>query len=120
MFMPLKKFEPGEGRVYGIWQISEDERALASLDGVQPNGMAYVAPPVMTAMVESPADTPAAAAAASSSPAVSEIRTDLSIIRTASAAEVKAPASAPVSAQAPASTPAPSPKPARTETAERH
>lgn len=68
-------------------QYLNGERALASLDGIQPNGPAYVAPPVMTAMVETPADLPSAAQPAPASPATSEIRSDISIIRVAQAAD---------------------------------
>ena len=71
-------------------QYLEGERALASLDRVQPNGPVYVAPPVMTAMVESPADLPSAAEAATASPAASQIRSDISIIKSAEAAELPA------------------------------
>jgi hypothetical protein len=66
-------------------QYLDGERALASLDRIQPNGPVYVAPPVMTAMVESPADAPAAAAPATPAPA--PVREDLSLVRTAKAAE---------------------------------
>ncbi|RVT42039.1 colicin transporter [Sphingobium algorifonticola] len=68
-------------------QYLDGERALARLDGVQPNGPAYVAPPVMTAMVQSPADLPAPVQAAQTSPAATQIRSDIAIIRTAQAAD---------------------------------
>lgn len=68
-------------------QYLNGERALASLDGIQPNGPAYVAPPVMTAMVETPADLPSAAQPAPPSPATSQIRSDIAIIRVAQAAD---------------------------------
>ncbi len=45
-----------------VAQYLDGERALASLDGLTPNGPAYVAAPVMTAMVETPADLPSAVA----------------------------------------------------------
>lgn len=45
-----------------VAQYLNGERALASLEGIAPNGPAYVAAPVMTAMVETPADLPAAVA----------------------------------------------------------
>jgi hypothetical protein len=45
-----------------VAQYLDGERALASLDGLAPNGPAYVAAPVMTAMVETPADLPSAVA----------------------------------------------------------
>lgn len=63
------------------------ERALAHLDGVQPNGPDYVAPPVMVAMVETPADLPSAPQAAPASPAASQIRSDIAVIREAHAAD---------------------------------
>lgn len=68
-------------------QYLDGERALARLDGVQPNGPAYVAPPVMTAMVQSPADLPPPVQAAQTSPAATQIRSDIAIIRTAQAAD---------------------------------
>lgn len=70
-----------------VGQYLDGERALASLDGVQPNGPAYVAPPVMTAMVQSPADLPAVVQVAQASPAATQIRSDIAIIRTAQAAD---------------------------------
>ena len=45
-----------------VAQYLNGERALASLEGISPNGPAYVAAPVMTAMVETPADLPSAVA----------------------------------------------------------
>lgn len=66
-------------------QYLEGERALADLDGIQPNGPAYVAPPVMVAMVETPADLPSAPQPAPASPAATEIRSDIAIIRSAHA-----------------------------------
>lgn len=70
-------------------QYLDGERSLASLDGVEPNGPAYVAPPVMMAMVRGPADEPSAAVAESApaSPAPEQIRGDMTIIHTARAAE---------------------------------
>ncbi len=68
-------------------QYLAGERALAQLDGVQPNGPDYVAPPVMVAMVETPADLPSAAQAAPASPAASQIRSDMAVIREAHAAD---------------------------------
>lgn len=67
-------------------QYLNGERALASLDGVQPNGPAYVAPPVMVAMVRTPADLPSAQPAAPS-PAASQIQSNISLIRSAQAAD---------------------------------
>ena len=67
-------------------QYLDGERALAHLDGVEPNGPAYVAPPVMVAMID--ADNGGAAAAVEqpvASPAALQIRSDVSTIRTASA-----------------------------------
>ena len=66
-------------------QYLEGERALAHLDGIQPNGPTYVAPPVMVAMVETPADLPSAPQPAPASPAATEIRSDIAIIRSAHA-----------------------------------
>lgn len=66
-------------------QYLEGERALANLNGIHPNGPAYVAPPVMVAMVETPADLPSAPQPAPASPAATEIRSDIAIIRSAHA-----------------------------------
>ena len=63
------------------------EQALAHLDGVQPNGPDYVAPPVMVAMVETPADLPSAPQKAPASPAATQIRSDIAVIRAAHAAD---------------------------------
>ncbi|AMK18799.1 MULTISPECIES: hypothetical protein [Sphingobium] len=63
------------------------ERALANLDGIQPNGPDYVAPPVMVAMVETPADLPSAPQPAPASPAATQIRSDIAVIREAHAAD---------------------------------
>ncbi|WP_443971730.1 colicin transporter [Sphingobium sp. CR28] len=85
-----------------------DETALASLDGIKPNGEAYVPPPVMTAMVVKPADAPAVAATRAASPAPSQVRTEFSLIRSAMAndnvagAVKTAPAPAKVAASKPA------------------
>lgn len=68
-------------------QYLAGERALAHLDGVQPNGPDYVAPPVMVAMVETPADLPSAPQAVPASPAASQIRSDIAVIREAHAAD---------------------------------
>ena len=68
-------------------QYLAGERALAHLDGVQPNGPDYVAPPVMVAMVETPADLPSAPQAAPASPAATQIRSDIAVIREAHAAD---------------------------------
>ncbi|MBB3981666.1 hypothetical protein GGR44_001313 [Sphingobium fontiphilum] len=76
-------------------QYLEGERALARLDGIQPNGPAYVAPPVMVAMVETPADLPSAPQAAPASPAASQISSDIAIIRTAHAQDDVPAAAAP-------------------------
>jgi hypothetical protein len=64
----------------------DGERALAHLDGIQPNGPSYVAPPVMVAMVDSDADLPAAAADQASSPDAAQIRSEDKVIRTAQVA----------------------------------
>lgn len=68
-------------------QYLAGERALAHLDGVQPNGPDYVAPPVMVAMVQTPADLPSAPQAAPPSPAATQIRSDIAVIREAHAAD---------------------------------
>ena len=92
------------------------ERALAQLDGVQPNGPDYVAPPVMVAMVETPADLPSAPQKAPESPAATQIRSDIAIIREAHAADnvdtlprpaPRAPAPRPPTAAAPETAPPP-------------
>ena len=58
------------------------ERALASLDGIEPNGPTFVAPPVMVAMVEAGDESQSVP---TSSPAVLRIRSDVSTIRAAQA-----------------------------------
>lgn len=68
-------------------QYLAGERALAHLDGVQPNGPDYVAPPVMVAMVQTPADLPSAPQAAPASPAATQISSDIAVIREAHAAD---------------------------------
>lgn len=68
-------------------QYLAGERALAHLDGVQPNGPDYIAPPVMVAMVQTPADLPSAPQAAPASPAATQIRSDIAVIREAHAAD---------------------------------
>ena len=68
-------------------QYLAGERALANLDGVQPNGPDYVAPPVMVAMVETPADLPSAPQPVPASPAATQIRSDIAVIREAHAAD---------------------------------
>lgn len=68
-------------------QYLRGEQALAHLDGVQPNGPDYVAPPVMVAMVETPADLPVATQKAPESPAATQIRSDIAVIREAHAAD---------------------------------
>lgn len=65
----------------------DGERSLAHLDGIQPNGPAYVAPPVMVAMVESSHDLPSATVATVVSPAATQIRSDVAVIRTAQASD---------------------------------
>src|SRR3546814_10216647 len=60
-----------------VAQYLDGEKALASLEGMTPNGPAYVATPVMTAMVESPADLPSAAATAAVSPRAEEPTSEL-------------------------------------------
>lgn len=50
-------------------QYLNGEKALASLEGISPNGPTYVAAPVMTAMVETSGEVPAAVAKAVADPA---------------------------------------------------
>jgi hypothetical protein len=71
-------------------QYLNGERALANLDGVEPNGPVYVAPPVMVAMVQTPADLPSAPQAAPASPAVREIKGDAAAVRAAPVADAVA------------------------------
>lgn len=68
-------------------QYLAGEQALAQLNGVQPNGPGYVAPPVMVAMVETPADLPSAPQKAPASPAATQIRSEIAVIREAHAAD---------------------------------
>jgi hypothetical protein len=71
-------------------QYLDGERALASLDGVKPNGPVYVAPPVMVAMVRTPADLPSAAQAAQAapaSPATTQVRSDVATPRSVALAD---------------------------------
>jgi hypothetical protein len=75
----------------------EGERALAHLDGVQPNGPAFVSSPVMVAMVDKTEDAPAPVAP---SPAVLQVRPDVA----AAAAEKREPERAAV-AKAPGAAP---------------
>src|SRR3546814_6662240 len=72
-----------------VAQYLDGEKAIASLEVMTPNGPAYVATPVMTAMVESPADLPSAAANAAVSPAAAQVRGDAA---TAPSAATTAPA----------------------------
>ncbi|MGE4322479.1 MAG: colicin transporter [Sphingobium sp.] len=69
----------------GAAQYLGGERALAQLDGVQPNGTEYAPPPVMVAMVETPADLPSAPQVVPASPAATQISSDIAIIRAAHA-----------------------------------
>jgi hypothetical protein len=80
-------------------QYLNGERALANLDGVEPNGPVYVAPPVMVAMADTPADVAVSKPRAPASPAPAQIHTEaatrapeiavsqISVIRTAQAAD---------------------------------
>lgn len=84
-------------------QYLPGERALAHLDGIQPNGELYVAPPVMMAMAESETDSPEAAVSRAPSPAPAQIRQDEAILRAASAsAATTVPAKVQVKSDAPA------------------
>lgn len=92
----LEKWNSQDYR-YGAPQASQylpDERALASLDGVQTNGELYVAPPVMMAMADAPEAKVETAAARTESPAPAQIRETDTILR-ATAARVEAPVAAP-------------------------
>lgn len=66
-------------------QYLDGERALAHLDGVEPNGPAYVAPPVMVAMIDGEDRTAVSADRPVPSPAALQIRSDATTIRAASA-----------------------------------
>jgi hypothetical protein len=75
-------------------QYLNGERALANLDGVEPNGPVYVAPPVMVAMADTQEELQAAKPVAPASPAPAQIRTEaatrapeISVIRSAQAAD---------------------------------
>lgn len=72
------------------------ERALASLDGIEPNGPTFVAPPVMVAMVEDGEETQSLPAP---SPAVLQIRSDVSTIRAAQAEDGRSHAAADMGTQ---------------------
>ncbi|MBB4639728.1 colicin transporter [Rhizorhapis suberifaciens] len=104
-------------------QYLDGERALASLEGVTPTGPAYVATPVMTAMVEGPADLPSAVAKAVA--VQPEVSSDAVTARPAP--ESRAPAVARTDAPAKAEKPpvrtaqavaAPAPRPAPKTTAD--
>ncbi|MGE4429353.1 MAG: colicin transporter [Sphingobium sp.] len=71
--------------VRGVGQYLDGERALAHLDGVEPNGPVYIAPPVMVAMMDAEDANGAQASLPVASPAALQIRSDVSTIRTASA-----------------------------------
>lgn len=96
-----------------VGQYVANERSLANLVGVEANGGTYVAPPVMTADASAAGPAaPTVSTAAVKSPAVTQIRAELAIVRPANAAETKpAPAAAKprivqVAAVAPVSPPA--------------
>lgn len=74
----------------------DGERALAHLDGIQPNGPAYVAPPVMVAMIDAD-DAQGEMQPAQPSPATLQIRSDAATIRAAQ--EESAPANAAMGAR---------------------
>lgn len=77
-------------------QYLGDQRSLAHLEGIQPNGPAYVAPPVMVAMTDASALAPEPAVLTTPAPAAESfaapIAAELSVIRPAHAAEPVAPA----------------------------
>ncbi len=87
-------------------QYLPDERALAHLERVEPNGELYIAPPVMMAMAE---DAPqlSVAAAPVTSPAATQIRESAPVVAPPAAAAAPS-VSAPV--RAAAAEPAPKPK----------
>lgn len=85
-------------------QYLNGEKALASLEGISPNGPAYVAAPVMTAMVETSADVPAASGA---SPAPVPARSVAAAPAKPEPAANKPEKSAPVQVAAVAAKPAP-------------
>jgi hypothetical protein len=80
-------------------QYLNGERALANLEGVEPNGPVYVAPPVMVAMADTPPDVAVSTPKVPASPAPAQIRTEaatsapknpisqISVIRSAQAAD---------------------------------
>ncbi|MBK5264014.1 MAG: colicin transporter [Alphaproteobacteria bacterium] len=77
-----------------VAQYLNGEKALASLDGIAPNGPGYVAAPVMTAMVETADDLPAAVAAvakAVAGPAAAQAHETVSVVKP-SPAQPSAPA----------------------------
>jgi hypothetical protein len=84
----------------------DGEQALAHLDGISPNGPAYVAPPVMVAMVEDARDLPSAPQAGMDSPATTQIRSDTAMIRTAAVEVHDAPVTAAARVASVAITPA--------------
>lgn len=93
-------------------QYLEGERALASLDGITPNGPAYVATPVMTAMVETPADVPASPVKDVAAPAPVRAEVAARPVETVAAAPEKVEAAAKTPARAtPVQVAAVSPKP---------
>jgi hypothetical protein len=70
-----------------VGQYLHGEQALAHLDGVQPNGADYVAPPVMVAMADPAPAGRSLEAATPASPAATQIRSNIAIIREAHAAD---------------------------------
>lgn len=74
-----------------VVQYLGGERSLAHLDGMQPNGPDYVAPPVMVAMAQPVADEPAPVPVTPPAPPAASfaapIAAELSIVRAAQAAE---------------------------------
>lgn len=62
----------------------DGERALAHLDGIEPNGPAFVAQPVLVAMAEAGGGDTGQGVAVQPSPAVLQIRSDAATIRAAS------------------------------------
>jgi hypothetical protein len=72
-----------------VVQYLQGERSLAHLDGIQPNGPEYVAPPVMVAMAtKTPDAQPAALESAATPSLTAPIAAELSVVQPARAAIV--------------------------------
>ncbi|MCF8707539.1 colicin transporter [Rhizorhapis sp. SPR117] len=64
-----------------VAQYLNGEKALASLDGIAPGHPGYVAAPVMTAMVETDDDLPAAVAKPAVAPAAAQVHEPAAVAR---------------------------------------